>query len=55
MGKGSHGLGGRKNAGAWPGYSHRRRFLGCHRPIVWGERCEDCKRGLIARRRRKPR
>jgi hypothetical protein len=31
------------------------RCIGCKRRIVWGERCEDCKRELAARRRRKPR
>jgi hypothetical protein len=36
---------------------HRRggplRCLGCKRRIVWGERCEDCKRLLRQRQRRK--
>jgi hypothetical protein len=27
--------------------------LGCRRPIVHGERCEDCKRRLRQRQRRK--
>ena len=56
MGKGSYGLGGNKNAGAWPGFSHgQRRYAGCRRKIVYGERCPDCARELRQRKRRKPR
>jgi hypothetical protein len=33
----------------------RNRCIACQRPIVWGDRCENCKRELAARRRRKPR
>jgi hypothetical protein len=56
MAKGSQ-LGGFKNAGAYPGSGSRRdqRCIGCKRSIVWGERCEDCKRELRQRQRRKPR
>jgi hypothetical protein len=54
--KGSQ-LGGMTNAGSYPGSGSRRdqRCLACKRRIAWGERCEDCKRELAARRRRKPR
>jgi hypothetical protein len=54
MGKGSYGRGGLKNAGPWPGWRGRG-CLACHRPILWGERCETCKRELVKRRKRKPR
>jgi hypothetical protein len=33
----------------------RARCITCQRPIVWGERCEGCKRELRQRQRRKPR
>jgi hypothetical protein len=55
MGKGGNGFGGMRNAGAHPGWEVRRRCLACHRPIVYGERCENCKRELRERKRRKPR
>jgi hypothetical protein len=29
--------------------------VACHRPIVYGDRCEDCKRRVRQRQRRKPR
>ena len=29
------------------------RCIGCRRPILYGERCEGCKRQLRARKRRK--
>jgi hypothetical protein len=51
------GLGGFKNAGAYPG-SHsgaQLRCIGCKRSIVWSDRCEVCKRELRQRQRRKPR
>jgi hypothetical protein len=48
-------FGGLKNAGAWPGWGTARRCIGCRRRIVWGERCESCKRELRQRKRRKPR
>jgi hypothetical protein len=31
------------------------RCAGCRRPVVFGDRCEDCKRELRKRQRRKPR
>jgi hypothetical protein len=31
------------------------RCLGCHRPIVYGDRCPDCQQKLRVRKRRKPR
>jgi predicted amidophosphoribosyltransferase len=31
------------------------RCLGCHRPLVYGDRCPDCQRKLRQRRKRKPR
>jgi len=54
QGRPAEALGGRKNAGAWPGYNRNRRCIGCHRDIYFGERCETCKRELIQRRKRKP-
>ena len=36
------------------GSQRDQRCLACKRRIAWGERCEDCKRELAARRRRKP-
>jgi hypothetical protein len=29
--------------------------IACRRPILWGERCETCKRDLRRRQARKPR
>jgi len=56
MAKGSK-LGGMKNAGAYPGSGSKvtQRCLSCKRRIVWGDRCEKCKRELRDRQRRKPR
>jgi hypothetical protein len=49
-------LGGFTNAGASPGdHGDRVRCVACKRRIVWGDRCESCKRELAARKRRKPR
>jgi hypothetical protein len=31
------------------------RCIGCHRRIVYGDRCPDCQRKLRQRRKRKPR
>jgi hypothetical protein len=31
----------------------QQRCIGCHRAILWGDRCEDCKRKLRQRQRRK--
>jgi hypothetical protein len=38
-----------------PSAGIRNRCIGCHRFIVYGERCETCKRELRERKRRKPR
>jgi hypothetical protein len=56
MAKGSS-LGGFTNAGAYPGSGSRDqiRCVACRRRIVWGERCESCKRELRQRKRRKRR
>jgi hypothetical protein len=56
MAKGSK-LGGMKNAGSYPGSGSRvtPRCIGCKRQIVWGDRCDSCKRELVARRKRKRR
>jgi hypothetical protein len=45
-----------RNAGAYPRSGSRvtPRYIACKRQVVYGERCESCKRELAARKRRKP-
>jgi hypothetical protein len=38
-----------------PGSARRWRCIGCQRPIVVGDRCQDCRDKLKQRRKRKPR
>jgi hypothetical protein len=38
-----------------PSATRKRGCIGCRRPIVYGDRCEDCKRRVRQRQRRKPR
>jgi hypothetical protein len=43
------------NVGQGNGRSGPASCLGCHRPIVYGDRCPPCQRKLRQRRKRKPR
>jgi hypothetical protein len=43
-----------KHAG-WNLRGEQQRCVKCLRPIVWGQRCETCKRELRRRQARKPR
>jgi hypothetical protein len=38
-----------------PSGGRQQRCIGCKQRILYGERCETCKRALIKRKRRKPR
>jgi len=54
MAKGSK-LGGLANVGAWPGSRGEPRCRSCHRRIIWGDRCPNCRLKLRDRKRRKRR
>jgi hypothetical protein len=46
-----------KSAAYWraPRLATPTQCLGCHKPIVYGDRCQRCQQELRQRRKRKPR